>query len=141
MSAPSGIPNVESSARELASSFASAWNQHDAKALASHFSEDGDLISPDGRVANGRAEIENLFRNDHSSMFKTSRMSQNVERVRALTPDIAIATNRCHVTGAQNPATGESIEHNVIATFVLKNERGTWRIVSARPMIPVTPPR
>lgn len=133
MSATSPIPNIESAVQYLASTFAAAWNRHDPKALADLFVEDGDLINPAGRVANGRAEIEALIRDEHSTYFKDSRMNQTVDRVRVLTPDLVIATNRCEVTGTP-------MAHNVIATFVLRNERGTWRIVTARPMVPAQRP-
>ena len=134
MSAPSTIANVETAVRNLASSFAAAWNKHDAKALAEHFAEDGDLIDPAGREARGRTEIEALLRDEHASNLKNSSMKQTVDRIQILAPDLVIATNRCEMSGVP-------LAHNVIATMVLRNERGTWRIVASRPMVPVERPQ
>lgn len=141
MSTASMTPTIETAVRNLAANFTGAWNRHDAKAMSEFFSEDGDLINPAGRVANGRREIEALFADEHSRNFKTSQMNQTVSSIRVLTPDLVVATNRCELTGVRQPATGELGPQNAIATFVLKNEGGTWRIAVARPMIPVTPPK
>ncbi len=139
MSTASSVPTLESAAQTLASNFAAAWNRHDAKALADFFVEDGDLINPAGRVANGKREIEALFADEHSRQFKATQMTQTVDRVRVLTPEILIATNRCAITGMRNPATDEPMPaQNAIATFVLRRDAGALRIVCARPMMPVT---
>jgi uncharacterized protein (TIGR02246 family) len=141
MSTAGMTPNIDTAVRNLAVSFEEAWNRHDAKALASLFTDDGDLINPAGREANGRAQIEALFTDEQSANFKTSHMRQTVTRVRALAPDLAVSTNRCEVTGMRSPSNQEMPTMNAIATFVLKNEGGAWRIAVARPMVPVTPPK
>ena len=140
MSATGMMPNIEPAMQNLVSSFAGAWNKHDAKAMASHFMENGDLINPAGRVANGRKEIETLFQDEQSSRFKTSRMNMTISRIRTLTPDIVILTNNCELSGVQFPTANEPQTMKAIATFVLQNDHGTWRIVSARPMVPAVAP-
>src|ERR1051325_9222268 len=47
--------------RKLYEEFQANWNKHDAKALAKHWSVDGDHVDPDGRVAKGRPEVEKLL--------------------------------------------------------------------------------
>jgi ketosteroid isomerase-like protein len=47
-----------------------AWNRHDAAALAALWHEDGDLINPAGRWAQGRAQVEKLFRDEQSTVMK-----------------------------------------------------------------------
>ena len=56
------------------------------------------------------------------------------------TPDIAIVTNNCEVSSVYDPTTNGTRTLQAIATFVIQKERGTWRIVSARPMVPVVAP-
>jgi uncharacterized protein (TIGR02246 family) len=133
--------NVEAGIQTLFSNFAAAWDKHDAKAMASLFAEDSDLINPAGRMANGKHEIEKLFQDEHSSRFKSSKMNMTISRVRNLTPDIAIVTDNCEVSGVNDPSANGPRTFQSVATFVLQNERGTWRIVSARPMIPFVPTR
>lgn len=140
MSTASAMPSIEMAVQRLASSFADAWNSHDPKALASFFAEDGDLINPAGRAAFGRKEIEALFADDHSKASSASVMSQTVTRVRMLTPEFVVTTNQCHLTGMRLP-NDQTTTVDAIATMVLKNEGGGWRIVSARPMVPVSPPK
>ena len=130
--------NVEAAIQNVFSNFAAAWDQHDAKAMAALFADDSDLISPEGRAANGKHEIERLFENEQSSRFKTSRMNITISNIRKLTPDIAVVTDDCEISGVQDQNGQRTIR--AIATFVLQNERGNWRIVSARPMVPVVPP-
>jgi len=131
--------HVDAGIQDLCANFAAAWDKNDAKALASLFAEDSDLINPEGRVANGKYEIEKLFQSEQSSRFKNSRMNITISNVHTLTPDIAIVTDNCEISGVQDPSTHTPRNVKAIATFVLQRERGTWRIVSARPMIPVGP--
>lgn len=139
--ATSTKPNVETAVQNLLASFGTAWDKHDARGLASVFAEDADLINPEGRQANGRNEIEQLFQDEHSSRFKTSRMNMTISRIRTLTPDIVVVTANGDVSGVQVPsASGPQTFHSIV-TFVVQNERGTWRIVSARPMIPAVTPK
>jgi uncharacterized protein (TIGR02246 family) len=133
--------SVEPAIRSLFSNFAAAWDKHDARALASLFVEDGDLINPAGRTANSRPKIEKLFQAEHSSMFKNSRMNMTISQIRTLTSDIAVVTDNCEVSGANDPSTNATCTIKAIATFVVQNDGGTWCIVSARPMIPVAPPK
>jgi uncharacterized protein (TIGR02246 family) len=140
MSTASMMPTIETAVRSLAATFADAWNRHDARALANQFTEDGDLINPAGRVANGRREIEALFADEHSGNMQNSQMSQTLSGVRMLSPEVVVATHRCDVSAMRHPVTGELMTAHAIATFVLKNEGGTWRIAVARAMIPMPPP-
>jgi len=130
---------VDAATQELFESFTAAWDKHDARVPASLFTEDSDLINPEGREANGKHEIERLMQSEQSSRFKTSRINMTISSVRTLTPDLAIVTANCDVFGVQDPSTNAPRTVKAIATFVLQKERGMWKIVSARPMIPVVP--
>jgi uncharacterized protein (TIGR02246 family) len=136
MSAPSATQtSVESTINE----FSQAWNRHDAKALASLFAPDGDLINPGGRPASGKAELDEFFAQEHSGYLKDSHMDAKIRRVRQLRPDVAIVTVDMAMTGMQSPGSDELSTGDIIATFVLENQGGAWRIVTARPMRPAGP--
>ena len=42
----------------------------DAKSMASYWAVDGDVITPTARRANGRAEIEKMFADEHATSFQ-----------------------------------------------------------------------
>src|ERR1700680_3230624 len=79
--------------------FVSAWNTHNARAMSMLYAEDADVINPFGRVAKGRTEIERLFKDEHSTGLKDSRMSVRPEKIRLLSPDIAITDHAYELTG------------------------------------------
>jgi uncharacterized protein (TIGR02246 family) len=136
MSSASALPTIETALQHFASTFATAWNRHDAKGLADLFTEDADLIDPSGQSAEGRSAIEKLLGYQHSNALKNTQMNQIVMRIRVLAPDLAISTNRCEISGMPSiggrPAPGDTI-----VTMVMKNQGGTWRILTGRPMVPV----
>lgn len=83
--------------------FSDDWNKHDAKALASNWSENGDYTEPDGRTVHGREAVEKLFAIEHGSVFKDSRLTLIVERVRFITDDVAVADGSYELFGARDP--------------------------------------
>jgi uncharacterized protein (TIGR02246 family) len=129
----------QTSAQSTVHEFSEAWNRHDAKTLASLFAPDGDLINPGGRPASGEAELDEFFRQEHSGYLKNSHMDASIRRVRQLRPDIAVVTVDMAMTGVRSPGCDDLSSGNIIATFVLENQDGVWRIVTARPMKPATP--
>src|SRR5258706_2478929 len=65
----------EAAIRKVFAGFGDAWGKDDAKSMASHWAEDGDIVNPQGRRANGRAEIEKLFADEHSTAFKGTHIT------------------------------------------------------------------
>jgi uncharacterized protein (TIGR02246 family) len=118
----------EAAIRKLSADFAEAWAKDDAKVMASFWAADGDLINPWLRVAKGPAEIEKLFQEEHSTIFKGTTYGLKVTGVRFLGPDVAI--------GSPPPMA----PHHV--TLVLQRRAGKWWIEAARPVIaPPAPPK
>lgn len=112
--------------------FAAAWNQHDPKALAAVWAEDGDLINPAGRHAKGRQEVEQLFSDEQEGIFKGTSFQITVESVRMLPGDIALVDANWKITAA--PGAGQQPPMPDGHVFmVMHRESGKWMVVSGRP--------
>jgi uncharacterized protein (TIGR02246 family) len=125
----------EAQVRARCQEFAAAWNRHDAKALAGFWAPDGDLINPFGRMAKGRAELEKLFTDEHSTFMKGTTFTITGMTVRLLEPDIACADWDVDVSGMQSP---EGTAMPVLKTHVnavMMKKSGQWWIVAGRPVI------
>jgi uncharacterized protein (TIGR02246 family) len=82
----------EAAVRQVEAQQAEAWNQHDAHAYASLFTEDGDIVNVVGWWWKGRSEIERKLTEAFAAMFRDSRLSVTDVQVRFLTPGIASHT-------------------------------------------------
>ena len=135
-----GAAPSEDAIRKLSADFAAAWAKGDAKAMASLWAPDGDLINPWLRVAKGPAEIEKLFQEEHSTFMKGTTYGLTVSGVRFLGPDAAIADWESTISGMKG-ADGNvmpPMPHHV--TIVLQRKAGKWWVVAARPVIAPPPP-
>jgi len=126
---------MEEAIRQQVDEFVKAWNKHDAKALALLYADDADVINPNGRVARSRKEIETLFRDEHASVFKDSRMALRPAGIRLLSPDIAVGDYEFEVTGARDMA-GRPTTLQGHLTDVFKRQGNSWMVAVSRPMIP-----
>lgn len=120
--------------------FVSAWNTHNTRAMSMAYSEDGDVINPFGRVAKGRAEIERLFKDEHSGGLKDSRMSLKPESIRLLGQDAAITDHAFELTGIRDPQGKDVPTMRGHLTQVFKKSGDMWLVLACRPMVPLPAP-
>jgi uncharacterized protein (TIGR02246 family) len=122
--------------------FVNAWNEHDAKAMAMLWAEDGDFVNPFGRMAQGREEIEKLFAADHAGMMKDTTYSMTLKSVKMVTPDVAVATWDGTVSGIKTPDGTELPKLDHLVTVVTVKKDGKWWTAAARAMapMPMAPP-
>lgn len=130
----------EDAIKKVFADFAAAWEKDDAKGMAAFWADDGDLINPAGRVGKGRAEVEKLLADEHSSLFKGTRITFTVSGIRFLGRDVAIYDAAYEVVGAHGPDGKELPPQKGLLTSVLVKKSGQWRTVAARPMMPAPPP-
>lgn len=132
--------NDDQMIRETCAKFMESWNKHDAKSMASHWSEDGSLINPMGRVAIGRDGVAKLFQDEMNGVLKDTKAEMTVQTVRNVKPDVAFVDSELTVTGMMTPD-GKAIppaKHHVAALVVKKSAR--WWFVDIRPYAFVQPP-
>jgi uncharacterized protein (TIGR02246 family) len=119
----------ETAIRALETRQQEAFNHHDAKALASLFTEDGDLVNVVGWWWKGRVEIEKKLTDAHVYVLKESTLTITGVDIRFLTPEFAVAHVRWTMTGARTPA-GVPAQQQGIQTHLLQKRGGQWLIAA-----------
>ncbi len=111
------------------SRLADAWNDGDAAAYASLFTEDADYVTFFGMNMPGRAVIESAHRSLFEGPLKGSKLvaGSGEPKVRFVRPDVAIVVSG----GGSSPAGGEPEPgRESTLTYVLVEESGGWRVAS-----------
>lgn len=118
--------------QNIATEFESAWKNHDPKAMANLWAEDGNLISPFAAEYKGRKEIEQHFEREHSDTMKNSQMALKVRNVRLIDPDTAFVDADMTLTGMiVGGEKADPIRDHAI--FLMAKKDGKWQILIARP--------
>jgi uncharacterized protein (TIGR02246 family) len=98
-----------------------AWNDGDAAAFASEFTDDASYVIFAGIISLGRAAIER----DHEPVLQKwqrgSHMAMKVIEIREVAPGVAVAVTEGGV------GKGARIPLNKVQTFVLVREGGVWK--------------
>ncbi len=136
----------EAEIRRVAMRQGELWNRRDAKAYASLFTEDCDVINVVGWWWKGRGEVERKLTEAFRFVFKNSRLTITEVETRFLRPDVAVAHARWTMTGARTPP-GMPEPREGIQTLVFTKQSGRWLMaafqntnsVPERPF-PVAPP-
>lgn len=122
----------ERAIRAVAAHWQDDWNHHNYKALANLLSADGDYITDEGVLLEGRAQIENWFTAEHRVMYMGSQWTNNEVTIRFLQPDIAIV----HVTwGIHGDLDQKGLPRKGrpgISTWLLVKLGDGWKIRSAQ---------
>jgi uncharacterized protein (TIGR02246 family) len=84
-----GNPQDEAALLKKAESFVDAFHKGDAKAIAAHWTADGDYTAQNGRLLTGRAAIEKAF-TEYFEEHKGMKLRIDIKGLRFVTPDVAI---------------------------------------------------
>jgi uncharacterized protein (TIGR02246 family) len=114
-------------ADELAAGFASAWNAHDADAMALLFHEDGTFVNVNGTYEKGREEIRQLHAAIHAGFYKDSVLRSVVLDARELVPGVIVAHIASELEGDAR-AYGETVR--TLATYVIEQRAGSWKFTA-----------
>ena len=128
----------ENAIRAAVESYVAAYNRGDAKAVASHWSESGDWISPSGQRFQGRQaiekEMESLFAENKGVKIEVINPS-----VRLVSPDVAMEEGTVRVIRPAEPPS----DSTYLAIHVKKD--GQWKLDSVRetdvPDVPAASPQ
>ncbi len=125
----------EAAIRAAVQSYVAAYNRGDAKALAAHWSDGGQWVSPSGGRIQGRAAIEKEMR----AVFadgKGLKVEVVDPKIRFLSADVAIEEGTARVLRA-----GEPPEQSTYLAIHVKKD-GQWKLDSVRETeVPDSPPR
>jgi uncharacterized protein (TIGR02246 family) len=75
--------------RAAIKSYTAAFNKHDAKAVAAHWTEDGEFITPSGNQIRGRANLEKDFA-EYFAEAKDAKLELGEPTIQLLSPGVAV---------------------------------------------------
>lgn len=128
----------EAAIRKVFADYEGAWNRHDAAALASFYTADGDAVFPSGKKASGRSAVQASEAANHSSMNRASNTTRSIENVRFVTPNVALVDSSVEIAGMADQ-NGERLPHrHALMTTVLVKQSDAWQIAANRAMVPAT---
>jgi uncharacterized protein (TIGR02246 family) len=119
--------------QNLVVDFVSAWNRHDAKALAAFWAQDGDLIPlAEVNVIRGREAIEQYFEEAERDRLKDAYLKLSVQNIHMIDPETAFVDADFTISGLK-VAGVESVPIHDHAIYLLVKQDGKWQILIARP--------
>ena len=83
-------PGAEEAIRAHFASFAQAFAQGDARAVAAGYAEDADIVRPNQPPVLGRAAIQIFYEQMFAGPLKGVTKTTHVDRVRLVTPTVAV---------------------------------------------------
>jgi uncharacterized protein (TIGR02246 family) len=120
----------EGAVRDIVRQYVDAREARDPKAVSSLFTADADQLVSSGEWRLGR---DNVVSGSLASSSQTGgKRTIDVERVRFVSSDVAIADGRYSITGEGN-------DRRMWSTFVMVRSSGSWRIAAIRNMLPAAP--
>lgn len=116
-----------------AESFVTAFNKHDAHAIAALWTEGGEYVDDTGHTSSGRAEIEKSYQ-EFFAATPDAKIQITIDSVRLLTRDTAIEDGQAAVESAS----GDS-ELPTKYTVVHAKVDGKWLMASVRDVVTEVP--
>jgi creatinine amidohydrolase len=125
-------PGDERTIRSVGDAFALHWVNADASQLAALWSDDGDIVHPDGLTERGRETI----RANRAALFmrpeyRGSKHPITIGNIRCLAADIAVADGKWELRGVSDPSGKPLPPFEGQLTLVMKRTRG-WLIEAYR---------
>ena len=119
----------EAAIRKAIDSYVAAFNQGDAKALAAHFGEQGEMVTPAGDTVRGRQPLEEAFA-AYFQEAKNAKIDLADTAIRILSPSVAIETGTARVVVPEREPTETEYE-----AIHVKTAEG-WKIDRVREQEP-----
>ncbi len=105
------------------------FNIHDAKAFASHFTEDADFTNVFGKSFHGRVAVEAQHAPIFVTMFKNSFLSIDKTSIRLLTDDLAAVDIVWTMTAAVDPKGNPWSDRKGLMSLIMKEQNENWSIL------------
>jgi uncharacterized protein (TIGR02246 family) len=122
----------EAAVRAVVARYVDARERRDPKAVAALFTADADQLVSSGEWRLGRDQV--VTGSLASSEQSGGKRTIEVERVRFVSKEVAVADGRYAITGLQTGG-----DRRMWSTFVMVKEGAVWRIAAIRNMLPAAP--
>jgi uncharacterized protein (TIGR02246 family) len=122
----------EDAVRAVVRQYVDAREARNPKAVAALFTADSDQLVSSGEWRVGRDDV--VSGSLASSAQSAGKRTIDVERVRFVSSDVAIADGRYSITGL-----GEGNDRRMWSTFVMVKDADGWKIAAIRNMLPAAP--
>jgi uncharacterized protein (TIGR02246 family) len=119
--------------QKLAQDFFAAWNKNDVAALTGFWTDDATLINPSGRMAHGKTEIQQLFTEEQTTIFKGSVANVTDVKTRHLGNNMAFFDESLTIDNAHGPDGSALPQMNFHISGIAQMKGGKWQLVEARP--------
>lgn len=124
----------ETAIRAAVASYVNAFNDGDAKALASHWGPEGELVTPSGATFTGTAELETEFK-AYFEATPDAKLELAETTIEFISPSVAMESGIARVLVPGEPPSESEYE----AVHVKRGD--TWKIDSTREQsVPEPPP-
>jgi uncharacterized protein (TIGR02246 family) len=124
----------EAAIRDVVKQYVDARERKDSQAIEALFTSDADQLVSTGEWRKGRADV--VRGTMASSQSNTGKRAINVESIRFIAPNVAVADGRYEISGT---AGGES--RRMWTTLLMIREPNGWRISAIRNMLPASAAR
>jgi uncharacterized protein (TIGR02246 family) len=124
--------NDESAIRDVVSQYVAARDHSDAASIERLFTEDADQLVSSGEWRKGREAV--VRGTLASSQAASGKRTIDVESVRFIAPDVALADGRYEIAG-----TGGAAPRRMWTSLLMKRTPSGWRIAAIRNMLPAPP--
>ena len=101
-------------------------NKHDAKAIVTLYTSDGDLVNVFGGWWKGQAQIENGLKTHFDAELKRARFTTSDVQIRFIKPDVAVAHVTNQVSGIVGSNGQEVPTHGERSLRVFVKQNGNW---------------
>src|SRR5262245_44468697 len=129
----------EETIRKMADQAIIRLNKGDLTVFEDFWSHDADYVSVDGRLITGRAQLQAFFRELGKSNAGKAQQTSSIERIRFLTPELAIVDGSWTVTGVRDGAGKELPPIKGRGVEVAQKREGRWWFVATREMVSFKP--
>ena len=124
--------------RRLTDAYAQAWAKGDAKALAGLHTSEALRVGIDGRVAVGRAAIQQAFAEEFAGPFRGTKITLNMGQTSRAAQDVYVAEGTYQIGGGLTPP-GVPTRGRYLQTIVRLS--GRWLIAGDAPVAQARPPK
>jgi len=130
---------VEPSLEAMCRKFNEAFNRHDAREVASHWAENGTLITPGGERGDSRAGVQRVYQHDVDTILAGTSSTFTIEATRPLGPDLCFL-DLDHELRNFTLADGSKGTVKLHVAMLAQRKDGVWRWLDARPYAFLPPP-